>query len=241
MSIHFGEDKTKSILFSIKNRKRKIGTLDIQYGDVKIKQYSKVTYLGCELDKSLSGEAMALKVINKINGRLKFLYRKKRYLTPYLKRLLCNALNQPHFDYACSAWYPNLNKKFKSKLQTVQNKCIKYCFQLDKRSHIGMKDFEKINWLPVSERFNQYLCSNAFKFLKETSLLYFHDIYRQSSQNQANTRSSVLKLKQKISYLLDFDYIVYIYITCSSQKIFVLSDSNSLEQFADGPEVGKFT
>ena len=41
LSIHFGEDKTKSILFSTKNRKRKIGTLDIQYGDVQIKQYSK--------------------------------------------------------------------------------------------------------------------------------------------------------------------------------------------------------
>ena len=71
LSIHFGEDKTKSILFSTKNRKRKIGTLGIQYGDIKIKQYSKVTYLGCELDESLLGEAIALKVINKINGRLK--------------------------------------------------------------------------------------------------------------------------------------------------------------------------
>ena len=57
-----------------------------------------------------------------------------------------------------------------------------------------MKDLEKINWLPVSERFNQYLCSNTFKFLKETSPLYFHGIYRQSGQNQANMRSSVLKL-----------------------------------------------
>ena len=71
LSIHFGEDKTKSILFSTKNRKRKIGTLGIQYGDIKIKQYSKVTYLGCELDESLLGEAIALKVINKINSRLK--------------------------------------------------------------------------------------------------------------------------------------------------------------------------
>ena len=76
LSIHFGEDKTKTILFSTKNRKRKIGTLDIQYGDVKIKQHSKVTYLGYELDESLSGEVMALKFMNKINSRLKFLYRK---------------------------------------------------------------------------------------------------------------------------------------------------------------------
>ena len=145
LSIHLWEDKTKSMLLSTKNRKRKIGTLDIKYGNAKIKQYSKVTYLDCELDKSLSAEAMALKVINTINGRLKFLYRKNRYLTPYLKRLLCNALIQPHFDYACSAWYPNLNKKFKSKLQTVQNRCIRYGLQLDNRSYIGKKDFEKIN------------------------------------------------------------------------------------------------
>ena len=177
LSIHFWEDKTKS-LFSTKNRKRKIGTVDIQYGDVKIKQYSKVTYPGCEFDERLSVEAIALKVINKINGRLKFLYRKNWYLTPHLKRLLCNALIQPYFDYACSAWYPNLNKKFKSKYQTVQNRCISYCLQLRNKSHIRKKDFEKLNWLQVSERFNQYLCSKASNFFKETCPLYFHDIYK---------------------------------------------------------------
>ena len=140
---------------------------------------------------------MTLKVINKINGRLKFLYRKNRYLTTCLKRLLCNALIQPHFDYVCSTWYPNLNKKFKGKLlQTLQNKCIRYCFQLDERSHIGMKDFEKSNWLPFSERFNQYLYCNALNFFNENCL--FHDIYKQSGQNQANTRSSVLKLKHPL-------------------------------------------
>ena len=42
---------------------------------------------------------MALKVINKINSGLKFPHRKKK-LTPVLRRLLCNALIQRHFDYA---------------------------------------------------------------------------------------------------------------------------------------------
>ena len=56
---------------------------------------------------------MALSVINKINNKLKFLYRKNRFLTPTLRRLLCNALIQPHFDYAGSAWYRNLTKKLK--------------------------------------------------------------------------------------------------------------------------------
>ena len=59
----------------------------------------------------MSGESMALKVINKINSRLKFLHRKNKFLTPALRRLLCNALIQPHLDYALSAWYANLIQK----------------------------------------------------------------------------------------------------------------------------------
>ena len=67
-----------------------------------------MTYLGCILDKTVSREPMAHKVISKVNARLQFLHQKNKYLT---SNLCCNALIQPHFDYACSAWYPNLSKK----------------------------------------------------------------------------------------------------------------------------------
>ena len=73
------------------------------------------------------GEAMALNVIHKINNKLKFPHRKNGFLTPKLRHLLCNALIQPHFDYACSVWYPNLTKKLKHRIQTTQNKCIRFC------------------------------------------------------------------------------------------------------------------
>ena len=66
---------------------------------------------------------MALKVVNKINSRLKFLHRKIKFLTPALGRLLCNALIQPHFNYASSAWYPNLTQKMKSKINAFGNVC----------------------------------------------------------------------------------------------------------------------
>ena len=67
---------------------------------------------------------MALQVIKKINTKLRFSYRKNKFLSQPLRRLLCNAIMQPQFDYACLAWYPNLNKNLKKKLQTLQNKCI---------------------------------------------------------------------------------------------------------------------
>ena len=162
LSIHFGEEKTKSILFATKNKLKNLNQLHIQYADIKIKPYTKVTYLGCILDENLSGESMATKVIGKINGRLKFIYRKNTFLTSTLRRLLCNALIQPHFDYACSAWYPNLNKKLSKKLQTSQNKCIRFCLQLGNRVHIGAKEFKEINWLQVGDRFKQCVCTTTF-------------------------------------------------------------------------------
>ena len=65
----------------------------------------------------MSGESMANKVISKVNARLKFLHRKNKYLTPNLRRLLCNALIQSHFDYACSAWSSNLSKNSKTEFK----------------------------------------------------------------------------------------------------------------------------
>ena len=100
LSIHFGEDKTKSILFAPFDKCKKLCKLNISYDSLKIKQYLEVTYLG--------GESMALTVVSKINTCLKFLYQKSKFLSPQLRRLLFNALIQPHFDYVCSVWYPNL-------------------------------------------------------------------------------------------------------------------------------------
>ena len=120
-----GKDKTKSILFGSKHKIKKSKPLKILYNDIKIKQYSKVTYLGCIFDETLSGESMAIHVINKINSRLRFLYCQNRFLSFPLRRLLCNAMIQPFFDYACNARYPSRNKKLKMCLQAAQNKCIK--------------------------------------------------------------------------------------------------------------------
>ena len=127
LSIYFGENKTKLILFDSKFKNKNIKKLNIKYGDMQIEQHSKVKYLGCLMDEKMSGEAIALNVIHKINSKLKFLYRKNDFLTPILRHLLCNALIQRHFDYQCSAWYPNLTKKLKHRIQTTQNKCMPFC------------------------------------------------------------------------------------------------------------------
>ena len=126
-------------IWHTKHRLNKVTSLEIKYGEIHIKQYYTVTYLGCLLDQTLSGESMTSKVTNKITSRLRFLYRKSRFLYPPLRRLLCNSLIQPHFDYAFSACYPNLDKRLKSKLQIHQNKCIGFCLKLNNRADIEQK------------------------------------------------------------------------------------------------------
>ena len=196
LSIHFGDNKTKSILYASKLKVKRIAKLDITYNNIKIKQHSKVTYLGCILDEILNGEFVAIYVINEINAKIKFLYRKNRFLFPALRRLLCNAIMQPHFDYACAAWYPNLNKILKHKLQTAQNKCIRFCLLLNNRKHIGFDEFEKINWLNVNDRFEQSLAVLAFKFFNKQFPSYMSGIFVPSDNGSASTRNSYKKLRQ---------------------------------------------
>ena len=53
LSIHFREDRTKSILFASKRKIESTGKLNVKYKNIKIKEHSQVTYLGCVLDETL--------------------------------------------------------------------------------------------------------------------------------------------------------------------------------------------
>ena len=88
----------KSILFSSKRNLKLVEKLDIRYKQIKIKQRKHVNYHGCVFDVTMSGETMALGVIQKINSRLKFLHQKNRFLDVPLRKLIFNALIQPQFD-----------------------------------------------------------------------------------------------------------------------------------------------
>ena len=145
LSVNFGQEKAKSILFGTKHNLRNAKPLNIVYNGTEIKQYEKVKYLGCILDESLSGESMALNVIDNANSRLKFLLRQNCFLTPALRRLLCNALIQPLFDYASKAWFSNLSKRLKLRFQASQIKSIRFCLQLDEKSKIHVKEFLQLN------------------------------------------------------------------------------------------------
>ena len=111
---------------------------------------------------------------------------------------MCNALIQPHFNHACAAWYQNFNKKYKNKLHVLQNKCIRFCLQLDNREQIGIEHFDKINWLPIDQRFKQCLYTSILKFFSDMYPQYMNEIYKTSNQNNTVTRNSFLNFFQPL-------------------------------------------
>ena len=147
------------------------------------------------VNETIFGETMALSVIKKIDNKPTFPYQKNRFLTPNLRRLLCNALIQPHFDYPCSAWYSSLTKKSKNRIQTSQNKYIRFCLQIDKMTNISYKEFETLNWLTVTEKFNQFINSIVFKYVHDQCSNYLNEVFKTVPKNNIQTRGSFQKLK----------------------------------------------
>ena len=123
---------------------------------------------------------MASKVLEKINAKLKFLYRQISYRTPAYRRLLCNALIQPHFDYGCSSWFPLLRTNLKLKLQKAQNKCNRFCLNLPPWSHIDPSHFRKINWVPVSDRVEYCTANTVFKYWNGIVPGHIHEMFKPS-------------------------------------------------------------
>ena len=161
LSLHLG--KTESILFGSKHKVKSNPNLNITCNGSVIEPTTSVKYLGATLDQSLSFDTMACSVLKKANSRLKFLYRKKDYLTQHAKRLLAMSLIQCHYDYACSIWYNGLTQVLKNKLQTTQNKLIRFVLNLDYRSHVGKEHFKSLDWLPVDKRVEQIILCHVFK------------------------------------------------------------------------------
>ena len=79
----------------------------------------------------------------------------------------------------------------KNKLQTVQNACIRFCLGMKRRSHIRLNHFEKINWLPVKNRVDQWITVTAYSFKNNLSPVYMSDIYTLNSSPVVKTRRSV--------------------------------------------------
>ena len=108
-----------------------------------------------------------LNFMNKINGKLKFLYRKNSFLT-LDAYLVSNETSVLSCVNATSFWlyFFNLvskpNKEIKTQDWNYQKKRRRFGLQLDKLKHNFNEAFVRLNSVPLSESFKQ--CVNSIVF-----------------------------------------------------------------------------
>ena len=110
--------------------------------------------------------------------------------------------------------FANLNKNVKTRLKAAQNKCIRFCLKLGDRKSITVQEFEKLNWMPIHERVNQWILSCVYKFLPKKAPNYMDQNFSHAECNGIPTRYSYQKLtpppsphSQKKSRLRALSYI----------------------------------
>ena len=121
------------------------------------------------------------------------MYRYKDLLNEKCRRILCSALVQCHFDYCCSAWFSSLGKVQKKKLQTVQNRIVKFILNLHFRTHIGQKILDQVKMLNVEDRARQLQLNHVYKIYRGDCPNYMQTKFDRirDMQQRTNTRASI--------------------------------------------------
>ena len=193
LSLHVG--KTECILFGTKHKLNKINDFSIMYKGRQIATSTKVKYLGLELDNCLTGESVVSSILKKTNNKLRFLYRYRNILNTDLRKLLCQALIQPHFDYACCSWFDGLSKSSQTKLQVSQNKMIRYILSLGNRVSVTASEFRQSGFLRVEQRVRQFRLNHSYKVINGLSPHYLQQHFTPiSTVHGYRTRGSVANM-----------------------------------------------
>jgi len=71
-------------------------------------------------------------------------------------------------------------KKFKDRLQILQNKCIRFVLNLDSRSHLDVSHFKRLNWLPFQKRVDSITLSHVYKVKHKKAPEYLYEHFTPS-------------------------------------------------------------
>jgi hypothetical protein len=114
--------------------------------------------LGVCIDKFLSCENIVLSIIQKMNARLRFLYRKACYLKRLARTTLCSALIQCYFDYACCG----ISKQLRHKVQVTEFKVVSFILNLGPRESISSDILDSLGILNVEDRVIQLRLNHVY-------------------------------------------------------------------------------
>ena len=108
-----------------------------------------VVNLGIIFDEKMSFSEYISKIISNSVGKLKHAFRYKNFLSQEAKIIVVEFYVLSNFNY-CDILFQNLSSVLKSKLQKLQNWCMRFIFRQRKFDHISPY-FKKLKTLNMEQ------------------------------------------------------------------------------------------
>lgn len=144
--------------------------------------------LGLTMDNTFKYQKHINNCIKKAYASIKLIYPHREYLSISTKALLCESLVLSHFSFCSEIYGPAINRDTCSKIQRVQNSCIRLIFGIRKYEHVSYK-LNELSWLNMSNR--RYLKCAVFYhkiILKQKPKYLYNKITYRSDVHNLNLR-----------------------------------------------------
>ena len=147
--------------------------------------------------------------MSKYINKLYFLYSNTKGFKWKIKIMIVLAMVQCHYDYACARWFSRISILAKKRLQTVQNKVIRFVLRIPPRTHIGCSEFSRVNILPVKYRADQIKLKPMFNIVLGSAPEYLKHRYP-------------IKITYQEAPTMIPDQEIYL-VSCQVSKVLILS------------------
>lgn len=148
--------------------------------------------LGLYLDTGLRFKEHVSRLVRLGYSNLKLLYGSRACLGVSLRRTLCEALILCRFNFCLSVYYHCLDMLDKTRIQRLQNSCLRFIYGIGKYSRISHA-LDWAGWINMSRRAEFYSTVFFYKIIyyKKPSYLYRKVLFRTDVHN-VNVRSKGL-------------------------------------------------
>ena len=166
--------KSKLMVFGSRSRVKKSKNAKIYLNGEILQRVPTFKYLGFTLDPTLTYNHHISSVLKTVLHKMVLLSKLKRYLNNNVALLIYKSMILPYFDYA-DVIYHKSNSGDLSKLQRLQNRCIRVCMGYDR--YISTDRAHKVTGSPfLEDRSNAHTLNFMFIRKRNTNLLNTREI-----------------------------------------------------------------
>ena len=189
--LKLNKDKSNYIIIGSRQNLIKLSKIAlplVKIANIPIERKNQVKNLGVIFDDTLSWDKHINKCIGKAYGKFKQAFRFKHFLSEKAKLNISEMYILSQFNY-CDSLFLNASKILKSKIQKVQNNCLRFSLNLRKYDHIS-PHIKTLGLLNMDDRRTLHSLNLMHKIVKEIAPSYLTNrIKRHSEVHNHNTRN----------------------------------------------------